>query len=244
MQIGGIAGGGGARIHHHQARPFPLAPALEQPLEQHRMALGRIGADQQHQIGQIEVVVAAGRAIGAEAAGIAGHRRTHAQTRVGVEVVAAQGALEQLVGCVVVLREELTGAIDRQRLRPLRGQGGLDALHQDGESPLPADLLKGLVDARAPKGRGEAVVVQGFAHGGSLDAHLTQRRRVVAVAAGRPRAGGLGSGSVERGLQLQATAHAAVGTLGPGSRTGDRAGNWASGGITGHRAIRPSRGTR
>ena len=103
VQVGGIAGSGGPWIHHHQARPIPLAPALEQPLEQHRMALGRVGADQQHQIGQIEVVVAAGRAIGAEAAGIAGHRRTHAEARVGVEVVAAQGALEQLVGCVVVL---------------------------------------------------------------------------------------------------------------------------------------------
>ena len=209
VQVGGIAGSGGARIHHHQARPIPLAPALKQPLEQHRMALSRVGADQQHQIGQIEVVVAAGRAIGAEAAGIAGHRRTHAEARVGVEVVAAQGALEQLVGCVVVLAEELTGAVDRQRLGPLGGQGGLDALHQDGESPLPADRLKGLVGARTPQGRGEAVGVQGFAHGGALNAHLAQGRGMVAVTAGGPEAAGFSGG-----LQLQAAAHAAVGALG------------------------------
>ena len=209
VQIGGIAGGGGARIHHHQTRPFPLAPALKQPLEQHWVALSRVGADQQHHIGQIEVVVAAGRAIGAEAAGIASHCRTHAQARIGIEVVAAQGALEQLVGCVVVLAEELAGAVDRQRLWPLGGQGGLDALHQDGESPLPADWLKGLVGSRTPQGLGEAVGVQGFTHRGALDAHLAQRRGMVAVAAGGPEAAGFG-----RSLQLQAAAHAAVGALG------------------------------
>ena len=61
---------------------------------------------------------------------------------------------------------------------------------------------------RARQGRGEAVGVQGFAHGGALDAHLAQGRGMVAVATGGPEAAGF-SGS----LQLQAAAHTAVGAL-------------------------------
>ena len=80
VQIGGGAGGGGARVHHDDPQPLALlALALQQPLEQHRMAVRSVGADQQHQIGQVEVVVAAGGTVGAEAAGIARHRRAHAQ---------------------------------------------------------------------------------------------------------------------------------------------------------------------
>ena len=41
--------------------PWGLPPALaRQALEQHRVALGGVGADQQHQIGEAEVVAAAG----------------------------------------------------------------------------------------------------------------------------------------------------------------------------------------
>ena len=80
VQISGIAGGRGAGVHHRQPQGLPVfALALQQPLKQHRMALGRVGADQHHQVGCIEIVVATGRTIGAEAAGIAGHRRAHAQ---------------------------------------------------------------------------------------------------------------------------------------------------------------------
>ena len=80
VQVGGIAGGGGARVGGHQPQGVAqLALAFEQPLEEHRMALGGVGADQQHQGGGVEVVVAAGGAIGAEAAAVAGHGRTHAQ---------------------------------------------------------------------------------------------------------------------------------------------------------------------
>ena len=223
VQVGGIAGGGGARVGGHQPQGVAhLALAFEQPLEEHRMALGGVGADQQHQGGGVEVVVAAGGAIGAEAAAVAGHGRTHAQARVGIEVVAAEGALEQLVGGVVVLAEELAGAIDRQGARAPIRQGGADALHQDREGPLPGDRRERLVGAGAPEGGGEPVAVQGFAHRGALDAHLAEGGGVVAVAAHAPD----GFGPILRGRiarrrpQLQAATHAAVGALGPGDSGG------------------------
>jgi hypothetical protein len=74
MQVGGVAGGRSAGVDHHQLRrSLALAPALEQPLEQNRMAFSRVGADQQDKIGLVEIVVTAGRSIGTQAAAIASH---------------------------------------------------------------------------------------------------------------------------------------------------------------------------
>ena len=51
-----------------------FAFSLQQPLEQHRMALGGVGADQERHAAMVEVLVAAGGTIGAQAAGVARHR--------------------------------------------------------------------------------------------------------------------------------------------------------------------------
>ena len=212
MQVRRIRGGRGPWIHHHQPQSLILlALAFQQPLKQHRVAVGRVGADQEDQIGMVEVVVTTGRAIGSEAAGISGHRRTHAQAGIGIEVVAAQGPLEQLVGHVVVLGEELTGAVDRQTLWSLLLQRGSDARHQEFKGPLPADWRKPLIEALAPQRGGEAVVVQGFAHRGALHAHLPQRGGVVAITTGRP----LRIAGISRRLELKPAAHSAVRTLSP-----------------------------
>ena len=176
------------------------------------MALRRVGADQDNEVGGVEIVVTTGRAIGAKAARIAGHRRTHAKPRVGIKIVAAQGTLHQLVGHVVVLGEELAGSVDGQPLRPLVRQGGPDAIHQQCKGLIPADWCKRLIETGAPEGCGEPVVVQGFADGGALHAHLPQGGGMVAITAGRP----LRIPSLSGWLQLQAAAHTAIRTLGPG----------------------------
>ena len=176
------------------------------------MALRRVGADQDNEVGGIEIVVTTGRAIGAKAAAVAGHRRTHAKPRVGIEIVAAQSTLQQLVGDVVVLGEELAGSVDGQPLGPLLRQGGPDAIHQQPKGPLPTDRSKRLIEAGAPEGCGEPVGVQGFPNRGAFDTHLPQGGRMVAIAAGRP----LRIPSLSGWLQLQATAHPAIGALGPG----------------------------
>ena len=138
------------------------------------MALGRVGADQQHQIGEIQIVVAAGRSIGAQAAAVAGDGRAHAQPRIGIKVVAAQGSLEQLVGNVIVLAQKLPGAIHRQGLRALASQGRADAFHQQPQRPLPTDRRERLVETLTPQGCRQAVAVQGLSDRGPLDADLTQ----------------------------------------------------------------------
>ena len=249
MEVGGGGGRGGAGVDHHDAHGagIPFA-ALQQPLEEHRMAFGGVGADQQHAIGQVEVVVAAGRAIGTEAAAIGGDGRAHAQPGIGIEVVGAQGALQQLLGDVVILREKLTAAVHGDRSGALAGQGRLNALHQHLKGLVPADPLKGLIAAGAIEGMGEAARIKAFTDRGALDAHLAEAGGMAAIAAGLPGAGwgGLAAGTRGRGRctgagrqHLQATADAAIGALaanrlgaggrvgghgtdGPGASVGDR----------------------
>ena len=235
MEVGGGGGRGGARVDHHKAHgPGVPFAALQQPLEKHRMTIGGIGADQQHAIGQVEVVVAAGRAIGTEAAAVGGDGRAHAQPGIGIEVVGAQGALQQLLGGVVVLREKLTAAVHSDRPGALAGQGRLDALHQHVEGLVPTDPLKGLIAAGAIEGVREASRIEAFAHRGALHAHLAEAGGMAAIAAGLPGAGwgGLAAGTKGRSRctgagrqQLQATADAAIGALaanrlGAGGRVG------------------------
>jgi hypothetical protein len=85
---------------------------------------------------------------------MAGDGRGHAQPRVGVDVGAADEAFHQLVGDVVVLGEELPGAIERHRVRSALGDGscenGGDAIERfipAGTSPL------NLWDEQAPIAR-------------------------------------------------------------------------------------------
>ena len=75
VNIGRFGGVGAAWVHHHDLDAAGvLAFPLQQPLEQHRVAFGGVGADQKGHRAVIQIVVAAGRAIGTQAAGVAGHR--------------------------------------------------------------------------------------------------------------------------------------------------------------------------
>ena len=193
------------------------------------MAVGRVGTNQHYQIGQIEIVVTAGRAIGAQAAGVSRHRRTHAEPGIGIEVVAAQGPFEQLVGDVVILGEELARAIHGQARRARAGEGVLNLVDQNREGLLPVDRAKGLVEALAPLGLDQAVVVEGFGHRGPLNAHLAQGGGVLAVAPHAPATGpGFGPGGRIAWFEFQAAPDAAVGTLGPG---GPRSGPGGGGSV-------------
>ena len=220
VQVGRVAGGRLPGIHHYDRDAAGLAPfALQQPLKQHRMALRRVGADQEGHGAVVEILVAAGGAIGAEAAGIARHCRTHAQARVGIEVVGADRPLEQLLGDVVVLDVKLAGAIHGDRTGALAGQGAADPGHDAIDGLIPADRLEGLIQAGASQRLAEPSVAQGVAHRGPLDAHLPKAGGMAPIPPGAPEGkavgvapGGLIFGS--RGKQLQATAHAAVGALG------------------------------
>ena len=94
-------------------------------LVEDRVAPGEVGADEDDEVGLLEILVGAGHGVGAEGAAVAGDGGGHAEAGVGVDVGGADEALHQLVGDVVVLGQELAGAVDRDALG--RGSSGADA---------------------------------------------------------------------------------------------------------------------
>ena len=120
LQVDALAGGGAARVDVDDAHAALAACGLDALVED-RMAPGRIGARQHHQVGQLQVVVALRHHVGAEGAAVAGDRGGHAQPRIGVDVRRADEALGQLVGDVIVLRQQLAREVEGDRLGPVRG---------------------------------------------------------------------------------------------------------------------------
>ena len=86
-----------------------------------RMAPGEVGAGQDDEIGKLEVLVSTGNGIGTESAAMAGDRGGHAQARIGVDIGRADEALHQLVGDVVVLRQQLAGNVEGHRIGAMLG---------------------------------------------------------------------------------------------------------------------------
>ena len=86
-QVGLVGGGGAARVDDDQlgARLDPL----HHPQEQDRVAVGHVGADDEEDVGVVEVLVRAGRAVRAERQLVAGARAGHAQPGVRLDLVGA-----------------------------------------------------------------------------------------------------------------------------------------------------------
>ena len=133
-------GVGPARIDHHDAGAALLL-VDEHALVQHRMAPGRVGADQHQQIGLVEILVAARHRVGAERAAVAGDRRGHAQPRIGVDIGAADKTLHQLVGDVIVLGQQLAGEIERDRAGAVARDDVLKAMRDMVERVAPGHPL-------------------------------------------------------------------------------------------------------
>ena len=123
MRFGDIAGGGAARVDHHQLGLAGTAlPRGEDALIQHRMAPGQIGADQHNHVGFFQVLVTTGHGIRAERPLVAGHRGRHAQPRVGVDVGTTEATFHQLVGDVVILGQQLPGDVKSDGIRTVLRQ--------------------------------------------------------------------------------------------------------------------------
>ncbi|CUI77137.1 Uncharacterised protein [Achromobacter xylosoxidans] len=105
VQVRLLGGGGAARVDHDQARagldPFHHAQV------QDRMAIGHVGPDHQEQVGAVDVLVRAGRSVGAQRLLVAAGGAGHAQPRIRFNVVGADEALGQFVGQVLGLDRHL-----------------------------------------------------------------------------------------------------------------------------------------
>ena len=141
VQVGQLAGGGAARIEHHDAQFRARFLGLDDALKQRRMAPGRVRADQHDRIGQLEVFITTRHNVFAEGALVAGHGGRHAQARIGVDVGAADVALHELVRDVVILGQDLARDVQRHRVRPVLGDDAREAGGHRIECLVPAGAL-------------------------------------------------------------------------------------------------------
>src|SRR5262249_41699594 len=80
--------------------------------EDDRVGFGRVAADDQDDVGVVDVFITGRRAVAAEAGAIPGDGGGHAQTTVAVRVVGAEGALEQFARQVGRFGVELAAAVE------------------------------------------------------------------------------------------------------------------------------------
>ena len=172
--------------------------AAGEALEQHRMAPGGVAADQHDEVGLVEVLVAARHDVLAEGAHVPGDRGGHAQAGVGVDVGRADEALHELVGDVIVLGQELTRSVERDRLGAVLRDGMREGLGDEVERLVPRGAPP--VDLRVEEAVAEAE-------------RLAERRAFRAQVAGVGRVRRV-AGYGARRADHDAAADAAVGTGG------------------------------
>ena len=85
------------------------------------MAPRGIGAGEHDQVGLVEILVIAGHGVGAEGTAMSGDGGRHAEPRIGVDIGRADKTLHQLVGDVIIFREQLARQIDGRRIRAMLG---------------------------------------------------------------------------------------------------------------------------
>ncbi len=165
--------------------------SLRLVMRDHRigMHLGHVGAPQHHGVGVLDVVIVAGRLVGAEHAVERRHCRGHAVARVGVEVVGTETGLEQLVHGVAFVDGPLPGTEHRHSARPLFRVGLAELALHLVEGLLPGHrhelaLLVELAVLHPQQGLRQAVLaVEDLAVEVALDAvqSLVHRRSRVAL---------------------------------------------------------------
>ncbi len=117
-QRGLVGGGGAARIDHDQLRAG--LHAVHHAQEQDRMTVGHVRADHEEQVRVVEVLVRAGRPVGAERELVAAARARHAEARVRFDVGGAQIALGELVDEILRLDRHLARHVERHGVGAVR----------------------------------------------------------------------------------------------------------------------------
>ena len=133
------------------------------------MAPCGVGANQNDEVRLADILIVVRHCIAAERAFVPRHGRSHAQARIRIDIGAADVAFHELVGDVIVFREELTRDVERHRIRAT-------FINEPGENRR--DFRQGFVPAGAPSAnlrvQQPAVQVERFSERGSLGAQPTE----------------------------------------------------------------------
>ena len=140
IQVRDLAAVGQARVDHHDTQQGIVDTRLLEALEQHRVIPGQIAADQHHQLGTLEILVAARHGVCPEGTLVRHDRRGHAQPRIGIQVRRTDEALEQLVGEVIVLGQQLPRQIGGDAVTTMGAAQLTEASGDQLQCRIPAHL--------------------------------------------------------------------------------------------------------
>ena len=145
LEVGALAGRGAAGVDDDELGAA-YGPGRLHALEQHWVAPGEVAADEDNEVGLLEILVDAGDDVGAERADMAGDGGRHAKAGIRVDVGRAEEALHQLVGDVVILGKTLAGNIEGHAIRAVLGDGRAECVGDAAERVIPTDAFA--VDGR------------------------------------------------------------------------------------------------
>ena len=141
VQIGDVASRRAARIDDHHPHVGPRFLRGGQSLVEYGVRPGIVRTRDDDEIGGLDILVTDGNHIGTEGALVRGHRRRHAQARIGVDVRTADESLHQFVGDVIVFGQKLAGNIERHGVRPVLGDDLPELVRNLVKCLIPSDAL-------------------------------------------------------------------------------------------------------
>ena len=150
MEIGDFGALRAARVGNDDFQVRIGRPCILDVAEDDRMRHRRVGAGNEDDLGLPDVLVAAWRRIGTQRLLVAGDGGGHAEPRIGIDVVGADQPLGQLVEDIVVLRHQLAGDVEGDRVRTV----GADRLGETSgrlvERLVPVEPLATAAPGAAP----------------------------------------------------------------------------------------------
>jgi hypothetical protein len=208
MQVGRLRGHGAPRIDDDHPLTWPGRARGLDPPHHDRVGIGGVRSGDEQQVGLVDVLVAGGHRVGAQRGLVARHRRTHAQARVGVQIVGADRDARQLVEHVIVFGEQLPGAIEGHCIGAVLAHDVGEAVGRQRHRLLPADRFARSV-TRAPDHRMQQppAAARALVQRAALAAQAPEIGRVLRIAAHRLHDDAVGGCD-------DPAAHAAVGTGG------------------------------
>jgi hypothetical protein len=163
IDVGFPGGGGATRIHNNQRQVRSAFPGSANSIEGYRMALGHIAANDEDDVGVINILVATRRAIAAQTGAIPGYGSGHAQPTVRIGVIRAEISFEQFARQISRLRVELPTAVKRNRVRSESVQDIAQALRHIAQNLRPIRRSKIFLSAASPHRHQQAIgSMQGF----------------------------------------------------------------------------------
>ena len=160
-----------ARIDDDELRA--LAQALLHARGEHRMAVGRVGADDEHDVGVLDgiEILRAGRSAEGGLEAVAGRRM--ADARASIDIVVAEAAADQLLDEIGLFIGAARGGDAADGARAMRRLNALELGGRVADRLLPGHFAPGLADLGADHRLQNAVAVGGVAPGeAALDAGM------------------------------------------------------------------------